>query len=275
MARGRAPVVADRVAPPPMFSVPPPPPPMFVAPPPMFSVPPPPTPPRFSISAPPPRFSIASPPNFTPKPPPNFTPPPMFTPPMFTQPIKPETKETKPEDSFTDGGESVDNGGSSGGDSLTPTPITTPTPTPTPVTTPKIKVAPIDTVLFNDDAVPKEIIADLLFENIGGQEILTIARHDTVNGQTVLYQPIKNINILQQQYNPNNLLRLRNTTNTIFDNFTINLFNKIPQIGSGSGGSNIYLDPNSGDLIIELVNLSPDELVEVQITSSGTIEEAG
>ena len=149
-----------------------------------------------------------------------------------------------------------------------------PTPPPPPPPPPKVKVAPIDTVLFDDDSVPKEIIVDLLFESIGGQEILAIARHDTVNGQTVLYQPIKNINILQQQYNPGNLLKLRDTSNTIFGNFTINLANKIPQVGNGVGGANTYLDAN-GDLVIEFVNLANDELIEVQLTSSGTIYEAG
>ena len=149
-----------------------------------------------------------------------------------------------------------------------------PAPPPPPPPPPKVKVAPIDTVLFDDDSVPKEIIADLLFENIGGQEILSIARHDTVNGQTVLYQPIKNINILQQQYNPSNLQKLRDTSNTIFGNFTIDLFSKIPQVGNGTNGSNVYLDTN-GNLVIEFVNLFSDELVEVQLTSNGTIYEAG
>jgi hypothetical protein len=175
-------------------------------------------------------------------------------------------------------GNSGDTGGDTGEEEQKPSVVNPepsyPTPPPPPPPPPKIKVAPIDTVLFDDDAVPKEIIADLLFESIGGQEILTIARHDTVNGQTVLYQPIKNINILQQQYNPNNLLKLRDTSNTIFGNFTINLASKIPQVGNGTGGANTYLDA-VGDLVIEFVSLANDELVEVQITSSGTIYEAG
>ena len=205
---------------------------------------------------PPPRFSVPPPPTFTSKPPP----PPMFIPtPAATQDNVVEQNPVEEERSSA----AV----------VTPEPSYAPPPPPPPPP-PKIKVAPIDTVLFDDDAVPKEIIADLLFESIGGQEILTIARHDTVNGQTVLYQPIKNINILQQQYNPSNLLKLRDTSNTIFGNFTINLASKIPQVGNGTGGANTYLDA-VGDLVIEFVSLANDELVEVQITSSGTIYEAG
>ncbi len=202
-------------------------------------------------------------------------PPPMFSPPMFSPPPPPmfvpkpaETQDNVVEQDPGPGEEEQSNAVV-----VNPEP-SYPTPPPPPPPPPKVKVAPIDTVLFDDDAVPKEIIADLLFESIGGQEILTIARHDTVNGQTVLYQPIKNINTLQQQYNPNNMLKLRDTSDTIFGNFTINLASKIPQIGNGANGANTYLDSN-GDLIIEFVNLGNGELVEVQLTSSGTIYEAG
>lgn len=206
-----------------------------------------------------------------PAPPPPPPPPPMFT-------AKPPADEKKPVP-VTGGGSSAneeeedddeDSGGSSGVGAVPVLPVPPPPPPPPP----KIKPAPIDTIIFDDDAVPKEIIADLLFESIGGQEILTISRHDTVNGQSVLYQPIKNINDLQQQYNPTSLLKVRDTSQTIFGNFTINLFDRIPQVGNGPNGSNLYIDP-SGNLVIELVNLSPDETVEIQITSSGTIYEAG
>jgi hypothetical protein len=207
-----------------------------------------------------------------PPPPPTFKPPP---PPMFVpkpDPIKPpglpQTPDAIEKWLEPDPGEEEQNPVV-----VNPEP-SYPTPPPPPPPPPKVKVAPIDTILFDDDAVPKEIIADLLFESIGGQEILTIARHDTVNGQTVLYQPIKNINTLQQQYNPNNMLKLRDTSDTIFGNFSISLVNKIPQIGNGLGGTNTYLDAN-GDLVIEFVNLANDELVEVQLASSGTIYEAG
>jgi hypothetical protein len=197
-------------------------------------------------------------------------------PPTFTAKPLPEKKDPP----ITGGGDSSsgeeddgDDEGEGDGSGLGPTPnLTVPPPPPPPP--PKIKPAPIDTIIFDDDSVPKEIIADLLFESIGGQEILTISRHDTVNGQSVLYQPIKNINDLQQQYNPTSLLKVRDTSQTIFGNFTINLFERIPQVGNGPNGSNLYLD-DSGNLIIELVNLGLDETVEIQITSSGTIYEAG
>lgn len=142
-------------------------------------------------------------------------------------------------------------------------------------TTPPVKSAPIDTVVFIDEAVSSELITDLLFEDIGGQELLTIARNDTVNGQSVSYQPIKNLNILQNAYNPSNLLRLQETSDKYFANFIIDLRDKIPKVGNGENGLNYYLDLANGDGVIEFINLKADEQVEVQIASAGIIEDVG
>lgn len=138
-----------------------------------------------------------------------------------------------------------------------------------------VKSASPDLVQFNDEDVVSnaELIADLLFENIGGQELLSIARHDTVNGQDVKYQLIKNLEELQQDYNPLNILRLQGTYEKTFSNFPIKLSDKIPFVGNGPNGDNVYLDAN-GAIVIDLVNIQQDEQVDIQITSSGTIYEA-
>ena len=145
----------------------------------------------------------------------------------------------------------------------------------TPAAPAAIKTAPIDTVEFVDEALSAELLLDLLFEDVGGQELLTIARNDTVNGQDVVYQPFKNLGILQEIYNPTNLLKLQETSDKIFSNFTINLRDKIPKVGSGLNGANYYLDLTAGDGIIEFINLKSDEQVEIQIVSAGIIEDVG
>jgi len=141
------------------------------------------------------------------------------------------------------------------------------------VETAPVKTAPIDTVLFDEEAVPIEVMADLIFEDIGGQELLSITRSDIVNGQKISYQPIKNLSAIQQQYNPNNILGLQKTSDKFFAGFAIKLENKIPEEGNGANGSNVYLN-ELGDLVIEFINLNNDEQVETQITTSGTIYEA-
>ena len=155
-----------------------------------------------------------------------------------------------------------------------PTPPT-PVPVPDPPVFRAVKSAPIDTVSFVDESFSSEFITDILFEDIGGLELLAITRSDTVNGQQVIYQPIKNLNILQDTYNPNNLLRLQETSDRFFANFMIKLNEKIPKVGNGQDGANYYLDLVSGDGVIELINLKPDEQVELQIANAGTIEDVG
>jgi hypothetical protein len=140
--------------------------------------------------------------------------------------------------------------------------------------TPPVKTAPIDTVLFDDAAVPIEIMSDLIFENIGGQELISITRSDIVNGQKISYQPIKNLSSIQQQYNPNNILGLQQTSDRFFAGFSIKLEDKIPNIGNGPNEENVYFDSATGDLVIEFVNLNNDEQIETQITVNGTIYEA-
>ena len=136
-----------------------------------------------------------------------------------------------------------------------------------------VKTASIDTVLFDDGSVAIEAMTDIIFENIGGHELINIARNDTINGQSVSYNVIKNLTAIQQEYNPLNLVGLQGSSDKIFNNFPINLNEKLPIVGNGPGGSNVYFN-TAGDLVIELVNLNSDEQVEVQISLSGTIYEA-
>jgi hypothetical protein len=146
---------------------------------------------------------------------------------------------------------------------------------PVPAPAPKVvKSANLETILFNDEEFSSEFIVDLLFESVAGQELLTVARNDTVNGQNVVYQPIKNLNILQDTYNPTKLLAVYDTSDSFFGAFAINLRSKIPSIGTGANGKNYYLT-DIGDLVIEVANIANDEQVEFQVADSGTIDELG
>ena len=142
--------------------------------------------------------------------------------------------------------------------------VTAYTPAPT-------KTAPIDTVLFNDESMSPEIMADLIFEDIGGHELLSISRNDIINGQRVSYSPIKNLGLVQQRYNPNNILRLQATSDTYFANFAIKFEEKVPLEANGTNGVNVYIEQETGDLIVETVNMNNDEQLEIQIAINGTI----
>ena len=125
-------------------------------------------------------------------------------------------------------------------------------------------------VLLDDASVSVDVMFDLVFEDIGGQEIINIARNDTVFTENLIYQPIKNSVLLNQQYNPNTLLSLQGVAGDYFKNFTISFSDKIPEVGTGENGEIIYFD-SDGNLIINVIDLEPDEQVEISILSSGEI----
>lgn len=138
----------------------------------------------------------------------------------------------------------------------------------------QVLTAPIDTILTDSEILPIEIITDLIFENIAGQELINIARNDTINGQKITYQPIRNLYLIQQEYNPNNIINMQTTSDKYFKNFTIKFESRVPDEGSGPNGEFIYIDPSNGDLVIDFVNIEQGEQVEVQIITTGTIYEA-
>jgi hypothetical protein len=138
---------------------------------------------------------------------------------------------------------------------------------------PPVKTATLDIILFDEESVPTDGMFDQIFENIGGQELISITRSDIVNGQKISYQPIKNLSAIQQRYNPNNILSLQQTADKFFAGFSIKLEDKVPQIGNGTNGENVYLNA-TGDLVIEFININADEQIETQISVSGTIYEA-
>jgi hypothetical protein len=156
-----------------------------------------------------------------------------------------------------------------------PAPEPPPPPPPAPPTFQAVKAAPIDTVTFVDEPYSEGFYEDILFQDFGGQELLSISRSDTVNGQRVSYQPFRDLGIIRDQYNPSSLLSIQETSDRFFANFLIKLNEKIPNVGKGPNGKNIYFDSSTGDGIIELVNVETDEQVEIQILNAGIIEDIG
>lgn len=142
-----------------------------------------------------------------------------------------------------------------------------------------VKIATPDLLIFGEQAVAIEIMTDLIFEDIGGFELATISRHDLINGQLVIYTPIKNLTDLYLQYNPNNVLRLQ-SADSFFKSLAISIPNYLPRYGNGYdvvdgvkvyNGKSIYVDPISGDLVINLINTKENEQVEVEILTAGNI----
>ena len=145
-----------------------------------------------------------------------------------------------------------------------------------PVSTPatannSVKPATPDLIQFNSADIPIEFMTDLLFEDIGGQEILSVSRNDTINGQKVIYNPIKNISQVNAKYSPQNLFVITDTASSYFNNYSINLQEKVPEIGTNTSKDQVanvvYLDPTDESIIVNLVNLRTGEQVEINVVN--------
>lgn len=148
-------------------------------------------------------------------------------------------------------------------------------PNPVPATANQdIKIATPDLIAFDEDVIPIEYMTDLLFEQVGGQEIISISRHDIINGQKVIYRPIKNVPQVAADYSPLNLFASIDDTNSYFKIFPIRFAEKVPEVGTRSSQNEVpeivLIDPTNGNLIINTINMLPDERVEVQIINSGS-----
>jgi hypothetical protein len=143
-------------------------------------------------------------------------------------------------------------------------------PTPAPV-----KMPSRDVVSLVDPGIDSATIQNLLFENIGATELIKFTRHDTVDGINPYYDIISNLSDIKRKYDPASLISVQKPESSYFDVYTIKLDQKIPDqtyLDENNLSDYIYIDTN-GDLVIELTNLASDEIIEVEIDTSGTIYE--
>ena len=125
-----------------------------------------------------------------------------------------------------------------------------------------VKQADPDIVIFDTETISPELLIQLEYENISGTELINISRSDIIDGQQVVYTPIKNLSALRRKYNPNNIIALASTSESIFSKFLIDLL--------GRGIQEPYFDDN-GDLVIEIEDVFDDEDIETEIDVNGTI----
>lgn len=133
-------------------------------------------------------------------------------------------------------------------------------------TFPAVKAVKPEDVTLRDDLLRPEMMADLVFENLGGMELIEISRNDMVNGQDVAYQPIKNLSNVNSQYNPQNLISINKTSAGYFKNFPIN----IDAYLQDSSNTQFEID-DDGNLIIYFINIPTNEQVQVQLFVSAEV----
>lgn len=132
-----------------------------------------------------------------------------------------------------------------------------------------IKVATPNLVEILNPPLDYNTMTELIFQDIGGQEMINISRSDAINGQNVMYSIIKNLKNIMLDYNSNNIIKLQGTSDVYFKNFSIRLEDKLPIKNTADESPNVYIDGTTKNIVVELVNLEEDEQVEVEIITQG------
>ena len=125
-----------------------------------------------------------------------------------------------------------------------------------------IKQAQPDIVIDPETDTSGDYIAERFFEELGGTELISLSRHDLIDGIDVSYKPIANLSSLRRRFNPNNIIALDILSDNEFAKFSINLLSR--------GMNQPYFD-DSGNLVVEVDIIRPQENIEVEISLSGTV----
>lgn len=136
-----------------------------------------------------------------------------------------------------------------------------------------VKVPERDVVDYTTQGLNAQVISNLLFENIGANELIKFERHDTVEGTNERYQIISNLSDINRKFDPASLTSRQKPNTSYFDRFNIRLQSRIPDANylAERGLTDFVYIASNGDLVIELDNFGLDEVVELEIDSGGTI----
>lgn len=139
-----------------------------------------------------------------------------------------------------------------------------------------VKIATSDLFIYSDSNIDIDGMTSLLFEDLQGQELISMARSDMtyyLDEEVNKNQPIRNLSSLAREYSPQKMIGLQNTADQYFNTFPIDINRYIPLEGSGPlpGKAHVYINqdpgPNQDSLIIDIVNLdlNNNERIEVEI----------
>lgn len=147
-----------------------------------------------------------------------------------------------------------------------------------------IKIATSNLFLFEEAPLTAETMTDMIFEDIGGRELIDMVSGDMVYdlaSHAAPNQPITNLSSIVNRYSPKNIVDLQGTSDKFFQsNFQLDINTYIPPSATDQLVSHVYvvMPENSSDnansdlldhLVIEVVNLDTanNERVEIQILS--------
>jgi hypothetical protein len=150
-----------------------------------------------------------------------------------------------------------------------------------------IKIPELYNIDLSNEVVPESVLEFLLFEQIGGQELLSISRTDILNGQNVSYSVINNLSDISSQYSSGNIVSLPGTLPDLFKVFGLVLENYVPslefsqldlesKLPNESPNSYVDIDESSNtinNLVLEFKNMQSNYEVEIQVMTAGLLED--
>jgi hypothetical protein len=116
---------------------------------------------------------------------------------------------------------------------------------------PPVKIATPQYVKFDRDKegdaeADQDFIKLIFFEQINGLALLSLTNSAKLDTGTISYQPIANMAETIRALNPKNIVALQDTSDKYFLNFPIKLETKIPNVGNGPDGINVYREDQAG-----------------------------
>lgn len=148
-----------------------------------------------------------------------------------------------------------------------------------------VKAAETNTDIVETDyiryQISEEEIENLLLQDIGGRELITLTRHDQINGIVQDYSPIKNISELALEYNPVEISKNPNSSDDFIDLFYYNLNEYTPSIeelellypNNPEKRYTVYFDSLSNSITIHLANAFNSEQVEIEFLSFDEVKD--
>ena len=134
----------------------------------------------------------------------------------------------------------------------------------------KVRAADPSIILFDDAAYPSIILEKLLFEDIAGQELLSIVRNTDLAGALVSNRIISNSLDLSIKYSPQSIIYIPDSLPNYFKNFGITLFDKLPakEVGNfnqaDSAAPNVFYDSELGTIQIIFKDMDINDQVEIE-----------
>jgi hypothetical protein len=136
----------------------------------------------------------------------------------------------------------------------------------------RFKIADPQYIISTDPAATIEEMQNTLWQNIGGHEIISLARRDLVSGKRISYQIIADLQKLDSEYSPKSIISIENSSPFYFNNFGIKFEKYLP-----SEDALQTVDPNlsnpitinaNNDITIYVSNIKDSYEVEVQSIAS-------